>query len=69
MASKLNKNTLAYKNKLAYIKEYNKKGYKIYLQFNRNTDSDIIKWLEDKQKATVIKRLIREKMQKERVGK
>ncbi len=69
MANKLNKDTLAYKNKLAYIKEYNKRGYKIYLQFNKKTDSDIIEWLEDKQKATVIKRLIREEMQKEREGK
>ena len=64
----LNKNTAAYKNKLEYIKEYNKKGVKLYIQLNRNTDSDIIEWLEDKQKATVIKKLIREEMRNEREG-
>ena len=66
--AKLNKNTAAYKNKLEYIKEYNKKGVKLYIQLNRNTDSDIIEWLEDKQKATVIKKLIREEMREEREG-
>ena len=66
--AKLNKNTAAYKNKLEYIKEYNKKGVKLYIQLNRNTDSDIIEWLEDKQKATVIKKLIREEMRNEREG-
>ncbi len=66
--AKLNKNTAAYKNKLEYIKEYNKKGVKLYIQLNRNTDSDIIEWLEDKQKATVIKKLIREEMRKESEG-
>lgn len=67
--AKLNKDTVAYKNKLEYIKDYNKKGYKVYLQLNRNTDLDVIEWLEDKAKATIIKKLIREEMQREREGK
>lgn len=62
--SKLNKNTTAYKNKLNYIKEYNKKSPKLYIQLNCKTESDIIEWLNGKQKATYIKQLIREDIKK-----
>ncbi len=69
MANVKNKNTMAYKNKLIYIREYNKKGIKISLQLNRNTDKDIIEWLEDKPKATILKKLIREEIEREKEGK
>ena len=64
MATVKNKETMAYKNKMIYIKEYNKKGVKISLQLNRKTDMDIIEWLEDKPKATTLKKLIREEMKR-----
>ena len=61
--AKLNKETQAYKNKLAYIKEYNKKSPKMYIQFNARTEADIVEWLKNKVKATYIKELIRKDMQ------
>ena len=66
MANTKNKNTQAYKNKLIYIREYNKKSPKVSVQFNYKTESDMIEWLNGKQKATYIKKLIREDMQKNR---
>ena len=69
MANVKNKETMAYKNKMFYIREYNKKGVKISLQLNRKTDMDIIEWLEDKSKATTLKKLIREEMKREKEGK
>ena len=63
---KLSKETQAYKNKLEYIKDYNKKMPKIYVQFNPKTEQDIIDWLNGRQKATYIKKLIREDMKKDR---
>lgn len=58
--SVLGKETKAYKNKLKYIKEYNKKMPKVYIQFNPKTEDDIIQWMQGRQKATYIKQLIRE---------
>ncbi len=58
--AKLRKETQAYKNKLEYIKAYNKMMPKLTLQFNPKTEMDIIEWLNDKTKATYIKELIRE---------
>ncbi len=69
MANVKNKETMAYRNKMIYIREYNKKGVKISLQLNRKTDMDIIEWLEDKSKATSLKKLIREEMKREKEGK
>lgn len=62
--SVLGKNTIAYKNKLEYIKQYNKKMPKIYVQFNPKTEGDMLEWLDGRQKATYIKQLIREDMKK-----
>lgn len=62
---KLSKETQAYKNKLEYIKKYNKEVCKkIYMQLNPRTEADIIEWLEGRRKATYIKQLIREDMKK-----
>ncbi len=66
MANVKNKNTMAYKNKMIYIREYNKKSPKISVQFNIKTEPDLIKWMEGKQKATYIKQLIRADMEKNR---
>ena len=67
MAATLSKDTKAYKNKLEYIKKYNKNVCKkIYMQLNPNTEADIIQWLEGRQKATYIKQLIRDDMKKNR---
>ena len=62
--AKLSKETQAYKNKLEYIKLYNKQMPKIYVQFNPKTESDLIEWLNDKAKATYIKDLIKEDMKR-----
>ena len=63
----LNKETQAYKNKLEYIKKYNKNVCKkIYMQLNPRTEEDIIQWLDGRRKATYIKQLIREDMSKNR---
>jgi hypothetical protein len=67
MANTKNKNTVAYKNKLIYIREYNKKSPRISIQFNAKTEADMIEWLNDKSKATYIKELIKKDM--ERNGK
>lgn len=64
MAKKLSKDTQAYRNKLKYIREYNKKSPKLYIQFNYRTEPELIQWLEGRQKATYIKQLIREDMQR-----
>ena len=62
--AKLSKETQAYKNKLEYIKSYNKQMPKIYVQFNPKTEADLIEWLNDKAKATYIKDLIKEDMKR-----
>lgn len=62
----VNKETEAYKNKLNYIKKYNKTVEKLYMQLNPRTESDIIEWLKGRRKATYIKQLIREDMKKNR---
>lgn len=64
--SKLSKDTVAYQNKKNYIKEYNKKNYKLYIIFNSKTEPDLIEWLNGRTKATYIKQLIREDMKKNR---
>ena len=61
--AKLRKETQAYKNKLAYIREYNKSNPKFYVQFNPRTEADMLEWLEGKRKATYIKALIRKDME------
>ena len=67
MANKLNKETTAYKNKLEYIKGYNKENSKkITFLLSKKSEADIIQWLEGKRKATYIKQLIREDMKKNR---
>lgn len=63
---KLSKDTVAYKNKKNYIREYNKKNYKLYIVFNINTEPDLVEWLNGRAKATYIKQLIREDMKKNR---
>ena len=67
MANTKNKNSKAYKNKMIYIREYNKQSPKVSVQFNIRTEADLIEWLSDKAKATYIKELIRKEM--ERNGK
>lgn len=67
MPAKLSKDTMAYKNKLNYIREYNKKNSKkITFLLSNNSEADIIQWLDGKRKATYIKQLIREDMKKNR---
>lgn len=66
MPNKLNKDTQAYKNKLAYIKQFNSKMRRYHIQFNPKKEADLIEWLEGKRKATYIKQLIREDMKKNR---
>lgn len=66
--AKLSKETVAYKNKLNYIREYNKKVPKLYIQFNPKTEADIVDWLNTKRKATYIKQLIREDMAKHKTN-
>lgn len=63
--AKLSKDTQAYKNKLKYIKEYNKNAPKLFIQLNPRTESDLIEWLNTKVKATYIKELIREDMKRQ----
>lgn len=64
--AKLNKETKAYQNKLEYIKNYNKKVCKLYMQLNPKTESDLIEWLKGRRKATYIKQLIREDMKNQK---
>lgn len=56
------KDTEAYRRQLIYIREYNKQSPRMYIQFNKRTEADIIEWLADKRKATYVKKLIREDM-------
>ena len=59
----LNKETQAYKNKLAYIHKVTKTYEKYYFTFNPNTEQDMIDWMKDKDpKASYIKSLIRKDM-------
>lgn len=65
--AKLSKDTEAYKNKLNYIKKYNKdNSKKITFLLSKKSEADIIEWLNNKRKATYIKQLIREDMEKNR---
>ena len=57
---------MATKAKLQYLSNFKKKNIKrVYLEFNRNTDADIIEYLEgvDSVQGT-IKQLIRKEMKK-----
>lgn len=62
--SKLSKTTEAYKNKIAYIGNYRKKNTKAYyFEVNKITEADLYEFLNStKGKATLIKRLLREEM-------
>ncbi|MDV3426398.1 MAG: hypothetical protein LIR50_04290 [Bacillota bacterium] len=60
----ISKESQAYHNKLIYIREYNKKSPRLYIQLNNKTEADLIEWLNGKRKATYIKQLIREDMKK-----
>lgn len=60
--AKLNKDTMAYKNKVKYIHQYCKNCSRVYLLLNPATESDLIEWLKDKKKATYVKQLIRNDM-------
>ena len=67
MPTKLSKDTKAYKNKLEYIKGYNKENSKkITFLLSKKSEADIIQWLDGKRKATYIKQLIKEDMKKNR---
>lgn len=61
---KLSKTTKAYKNKLAYTKEFTKANYKqIKLMLHNINDADIIEWLNKQEsKNGYIKQLIRNDM-------
>lgn len=61
---KLSKETTAYKNKLSYIDGYRKKNNKAYyFEINKNTEADLYDFFNGiKGKATLIKRLLREEM-------
>lgn len=67
MANTKNKESMAYQNKLKFIRDYNKKNIKkIYLMVNVNTERDLLEHLEKMPKrATYIKGLIRQDMMKE----
>lgn len=62
MANTKNKESMAYKNKLAYIKEKNKESKRFYITLNPSTESDLIEWLKGRKKATYVKQLIRKDM-------
>ncbi len=63
----INKETQGYRNKIEYIKQYNKNVCKkFFMQLNPRTEADIIEWLEGRRKATYIKQLIRDDMKKSR---
>ena len=61
-----NKNTKAYKNKLAYTKEFTKANYRqITLMLHKANDADIIEWLDEQEnKNGYLKDLIRVDMKK-----
>lgn len=61
--AKLNKNTMAYKNKLVYIHQVTKSWERYFFTLNPNTEQDLIDWLADKKpRAGYIKSLIRKDM-------
>lgn len=63
MANTKNKECMAYKNKVAYIKQRNKELKRIYISLNPSTEKDVIEWLDCKNKRTTyIKQLIRDDM-------
>lgn len=66
--SKLRKETQAYKNKLTYIREFNKTKTKRYtFTFNKVNDKEIIEHLDNvPNKNDYIRQLILEDMQKQR---
>lgn len=64
MANTKNKESMAYKNKLAYIKRKNKEIQRFYITLNPSTEQDLIEWIEGRKKATYVKQLIREDMNK-----
>lgn len=63
---KQNKNTKAYRNKLAYNQEFTKANYKqVNLMLHKGNDADIIEFLNRQQnKNGYLKDLIRQDMKK-----
>lgn len=68
MANVKNKNTMAYKNKLAYIREQNKLVKRFYVTLNPSTEQDLIDWMNGRAKATYVKQLIRKDMNEKNQG-
>ena len=66
MSNTKNKESMAYKNKLAYIKECNKKKYRFYITINPKTEKELYDWLDGRKKATYVKQLIREEIARTR---
>lgn len=64
MSNTKNRESMAYKNKMAYTREYCKENcIKYYVSVNKNTEQDLYNYLKDMGgRATYIKRLIREDM-------
>lgn len=64
MSNTKNRESKAYKNKMAYTREYCKENcIKYYVSVNKLTEQDLCDYLKDmKGRATYIKRLIREDM-------
>ena len=62
----MNKEGKAYKNKLSYINEYNKKYIKtVSFKWSRSKDADLIEYVEKQPlKAEFFRRLVREEMKK-----
>lgn len=51
--AKLSKETQAYKNKLKYIREFNKTKSKQYtFSFNKENDKELVEWLDSKENKT-----------------
>lgn len=70
MSNIKNKDSMAYQNKKAYVKNYNKKMQKrIYIAVNTKTEADLLDYLNTKPKQKFIKQLIRDKMREENAGK
>lgn len=62
--SKISKETNQYLKKQDYIKNYLHTCKKVQIVFNPKTEQDLFEWLDTKAKATYIKNLIREDMNK-----
>ena len=66
MSNTKNRESKAYKNKMAYTRNYCKENcIKYYVSVNKLTEQDLVEYLGDmKNRATYIKRLIREDMER-----